>query len=347
MRDSGMRVNRPWRTPCARTFRCADRRRRPVRHRRGLSSADEVPAARASSFSRAATASAAPGICFAIPASAPTATCSRSAIRSSRGPSRRRSPTGRASSIMSARPRPRTASTRRSASTIASSARRGRRRTRAGPWRPNAARARAQPRSCASPAISCSCAPAITNTKNGYTPEFPGAKDFAGRIVHPQKWTEDLDYAGKRVVVIGSGATAVTLVPEMAKTAGHVTMLQRSPTYVVARPAQDPLANQIARAAAGQTRLSSDPLAQRAVRHVFLPARAAQARTGQAADPRRRQDGARAGLRHRARISRRATIPGTSGCAWCPMATCSSRSGKSAPPSSPTRSTPSRKKASG
>ena len=81
--------------------------------------------------------------------------------------------------------------------------------------------------------------------ESGYSPEFPGAKDFAGRIVHPQKWTDDIEYAGKRVVVIGSGATAVTLVPEMAKTAAHVTMLQRSPTYVVARPAQDPVANKL------------------------------------------------------------------------------------------------------
>jgi monooxygenase len=81
--------------------------------------------------------------------------------------------------------------------------------------------------------------------EEGYTPDFVGIKDFAGRLVHPQKWTEDIDYAGKRVVVIGSGATAVTLVPEMAKTADHVTMLQRSPTYVVARPAQDPLANKL------------------------------------------------------------------------------------------------------
>ena len=67
--------------------------------------------------------------------------------------------------------------------------------------------------------------------EEGYTPEFAGRENFAGNIVHPQKWPEDLDYAGKRVVVIGSGATAVTLVPEMAKKAGHVTMLQRSPTY--------------------------------------------------------------------------------------------------------------------
>ena len=84
--------------------------------------------------------------------------------------------------------------------------------------------------------------------EEGYTPEFSGAADFAGRIVHPQKWPEDLDYAGKRVVVIGSGATAVTLVPEMAKTAAHVTMLQRSPTYVVARPAEDRARQQAARA---------------------------------------------------------------------------------------------------
>jgi monooxygenase len=83
--------------------------------------------------------------------------------------------------------------------------------------------------------------------EQGYTPEFAGLADFKGQIVHPQKWPENLDYAGKRVVVIGSGATAVTLVPEMAKTAGHVTMLQRSPTYVVSRPAQDVLANKLRR----------------------------------------------------------------------------------------------------
>src|SRR5258708_11896151 len=85
------------------------------------------------------------------------------------------------------------------------------------------------------------------NYAPGYTPEFPRTRDFAGRIVHPQTLTEDIDYAGKRVVVIGSGATAVTLVPELAKTAGHVTMLQRSPTYVVSRPAQDRLAHKLRR----------------------------------------------------------------------------------------------------
>ncbi|AHH99451.1 NAD(P)/FAD-dependent oxidoreductase [Kutzneria viridogrisea] len=79
----------------------------------------------------------------------------------------------------------------------------------------------------------------------GYSPEFPGAQDFAGQVVHPQHWPEDLDYAGKRVVVIGSGATAVTLVPAMAERAEHVTMLQRSPTYVISRPSKDPVADRL------------------------------------------------------------------------------------------------------
>ena len=97
------------------------------------------------------------------------------------------------------------------------------------------------------------------NYATGHAPEFPGAGDFRGRIVHPQFWPEDLDYAGKKVVVIGSGATAVTLVPELAKSAAHVTMLQRSPTYVVSRPAEDRLANALrrvlpAKAAYGFTR---------------------------------------------------------------------------------------------
>jgi len=81
----------------------------------------------------------------------------------------------------------------------------------------------------------------------GYLPDFPGIGRFGGRIVHPQKWTDDIDFAGKRVVVIGSGATAVTLVPAMAETAEHVTMLQRSPTYMVTRPSQDQLANKLRR----------------------------------------------------------------------------------------------------
>ncbi|NNM78127.1 NAD(P)/FAD-dependent oxidoreductase [Sphingomonas sp. ID1715] len=81
------------------------------------------------------------------------------------------------------------------------------------------------------------------NYDEGFTPQFEGRDAFKGQIVHPQHWPEQLDYKGKRVVVIGSGATAVTLVPEMAKDAAHVTMLQRSPTYMVSRPAEDKVAN--------------------------------------------------------------------------------------------------------
>ena len=81
----------------------------------------------------------------------------------------------------------------------------------------------------------------------GYLPEFPGIGLFRGRVVHPQQWPGDLDYAGKRVVVIGSGATAVTIVPAIAETAAHVTMLQRSPTYIVALPTRNAFANWLRR----------------------------------------------------------------------------------------------------
>jgi monooxygenase len=76
----------------------------------------------------------------------------------------------------------------------------------------------------------------------GYTPAFEGVERFSGPVVHPQHWPADLDYSGKRVVVIGSGATAVTLVPALAERAAQVTMLQRSPTYIVSLPAEDPIA---------------------------------------------------------------------------------------------------------
>ena len=79
--------------------------------------------------------------------------------------------------------------------------------------------------------------------REGHTPTFPGRDRFGGQIVHPQAWPEDLDYAGKQVVVIGSGATAATLIPAMAADCGHVTMLQRSPTYFVARPNSNELAD--------------------------------------------------------------------------------------------------------
>ncbi|MGW4291072.1 flavin-containing monooxygenase [Streptomyces sp. NPDC004673] len=76
----------------------------------------------------------------------------------------------------------------------------------------------------------------------GFTPKFAGVEDFRGRVVHPQHWPEDLDYTGKQVLVIGSGATAVTLIPSMASRAGHVTMLQRSPGYIFSLPSEDVVA---------------------------------------------------------------------------------------------------------
>ncbi|MFD4432838.1 flavin-containing monooxygenase [Nocardia sp. NPDC058497] len=77
---------------------------------------------------------------------------------------------------------------------------------------------------------------------HGYTPDWPGLDAYRGTLVHPQHWPKDLDYTGKRVVVIGSGATAVTLIPSMARETAHITMLQRTPTYIVSQPRKDPVA---------------------------------------------------------------------------------------------------------
>jgi monooxygenase len=98
--------------------------------------------------------------------------------------------------------------------------------------------------------FSCSflfCCGGYYRYDQGYTPPLPGVERFRGPVVHPQQWPEDLDYAGKRVVVIGSGATAVTLVPAMTPSAAHVTMLQRSPTYIVSLPSRDGVAEWLRR----------------------------------------------------------------------------------------------------
>lgn len=89
------------------------------------------------------------------------------------------------------------------------------------------------------------CASGYYRYDRGHTPEFAGRDDFTGRIVHPQHWPADLDWRGKRVVVIGSGATAVTLVPELARQAAHVTMLQRTPTYILPVASRDALARRL------------------------------------------------------------------------------------------------------
>jgi cation diffusion facilitator CzcD-associated flavoprotein CzcO len=95
----------------------------------------------------------------------------------------------------------------------------------------------------------------------GHRPHFEGEESFAGRIVHPQQWPDDLDYAGRRVVVIGSGATAVTLIPAMSRKTAHITMLQRSPSYVMPLPQKDPIAN-------GLRRVLPDALAYKVTRRM-------------------------------------------------------------------------------
>lgn len=85
------------------------------------------------------------------------------------------------------------------------------------------------------------------NYDHGYAPEFAGSADFSGDIIHPQHWPENANYKDKQVVVIGSGATAITLIPALAEDAAHVTMLQRSPTYLGSKPAEDPVANRLAK----------------------------------------------------------------------------------------------------
>lgn len=85
------------------------------------------------------------------------------------------------------------------------------------------------------------------NYDEGYKPDFPGEANYKGQLIHPQHWPEDLDYSGKKVVVIGSGATAVTVVPAMTDKAAHVTMLQRSPTYMIPVPMIDPITQQMQR----------------------------------------------------------------------------------------------------
>ena len=195
---------------------------------------------------------------------------------------------------------------------------------------------------------SCSPAPATTTTTPASRPQFDGVEDFAGQMVHPQHWPEDLDYAGKRVVVIGSGATAVTLIPSMAEHAAHVTMLQRSPSYVLSLPAEDPIANgaqprprpERAVPASSGARTSLDPAG------IYKALPALPEADAPAAD-RRRPPPAAQGLRRRHALHARATRRGTSACAWCPTATCSRRSRQGGPRSSPTGSRASPSGASG
>jgi monooxygenase len=106
--------------------------------------------------------------------------------------------------------------------------------------------------------LSCSfllCCTGYYRYEHGHMPQFAGVEDYRGRLIHPQHWPEDLDYAGRQIVVIGSGATAVTLVPALARRAAHVTMLQRTPSYIVSLPSVDPLALRLRRWPGLATRL--------------------------------------------------------------------------------------------
>jgi cation diffusion facilitator CzcD-associated flavoprotein CzcO len=158
--------------------------------------------------------------------------------------------------------------------------------------------------------------------ESGYTPEFAGAGEFAGQVIHPQFWPQDLDYAGKRVVVIGSGATAVTLVPSLAGQAGHVTMLQRSPRYVLSLPAHDAIASTLNRVLGPRRAYPiirrKNILLQRGF-HKLCRRFPQRIRRLLLADARRRLPKGY----DVARTSARTMTRGTSGCAWPPAATCS------------------------
>ena len=149
----------------------------------------------------------------------------------------------------------------------------------------------------------------------GYTPAWPGQEDFAGRLIHPQSWPDDLDVHGKRIVVIGSGATAVTLVPALTEAAAHVTMLQRSPSFVMTLPAARPHRRGPVEGASGAEGLPGNPMEERQDRYRPLfalpevPAKARSALTKGVAKQFRPDTTSIS-------TSIRRYHPGTNGCVW-------------------------------
>ncbi len=133
------------------------------------------------------------------------------------------------------------------------------------------------------------------NYDEPYTPALPGVEDFTGTVVHPQHWPESLDYTGKRVVVIGSGATAISLIPSLTQQAGHVTMLQRSPTYMLSMPRINPVVQAIRKVLPPQRRSPCGSPVQRDGHHAHLCDRPQGAAVLQVADPQHRETQSAAG----------------------------------------------------
>ena len=160
---------------------------------------------------------------------------------------------------------------------------------------------------------------------HGYTPDIPGLAAFAGPVVHPQEWPADLDVAGRRVVVIGSGATAVTLVPALAERGAHVTMLQRSPTWMISLPGTDPMSDALRRRLPPRLGPRRGPVEEHPHHAGLLPdlpPRAEARQADAAGGPRARAARSRG---RRTPTSPPATTRGTSGCASCPTPTSSAR----------------------
>ena len=227
-------------------------------------------------------------------ASARTPTCIRSATRSSRGSRTSRSPTARRSSSTSA--------TRPSQHDIDRKIRYGHKLISAS-WSTSDARWTVElDRGGESVKMQCNFLYMCTgyyDYDKGFTPEFPGMGEYGGQVVHPQLWPENLDYAGKRIVVIGSGATAVTLLPSLAEKAEHVTMLQRSPTYIVALPAKDPVATWAAKRLPVSARVSRGALEPAVLLDPELPAQPQVPELHEEADHEEGPRGAARGLQDR------------------------------------------------
>ena len=163
-----------------------------------------------------------------------------------------------------------------------------------GPCRPNRTASRGP-----TAAGSCSSGPATTTTTSRTRQPFPGIEDFKGEVVHPQHWPETFDYAGKRLVVIGSGATAVSMIPSLAEKAAHVTMLQRTPSYLLSAPRVQPGDERYPESPAAQVSHWSCAAHRRCSAGLALVGLPRGTRVQQASVARRRREEPASGIRHR------------------------------------------------